>query len=319
MRAKAILGAFLVAQCFGHAHADWPERRIEVVVPYAAGGGVDSFARPVVQKLSEQLGQPVMIANRTGAGGTVGVAFTAQAAKDGYTLLSGGVHQPMAEALYPNRGYQIDKDFAAIAITAVVPNVLVVNPDSGIGDVATLIARARANPGSFSYCSSGPGTSQHVIAESFLRETGLKMVAIHYRGTAPALNDLLAGQCQLMFDGMGTSAGHIESGKLKALAMTSARRSQLFPNIPTMAEAGGPTMDAGTWYAFWAPAGTPEPVVSRLRSEIKRAVASPEVSRLWTKLGAEVANIPDAEVNEFVRKETARWTQEVRQLGVKIN
>ncbi len=319
MRAKAILGAFLAVQCFGYAHADWPERRVEVVVPYAAGGGVDSFARPIVQKLGEQLGQPVVIANRTGAGGTIGVAFAAQAAKDGYTLLSGGVHQPMAEALYPNRGYQIDKSFAVIAITAVVPNVLVVNPDSGIGDVATLIARARANPGSLSYCSSGPGTSQHIIAESFLRETGLKMVAIHYRGTAPALNDLLAGQCQLMFDGMGTSAGHIESGKLKALAMTSARRSQLFPNIPTMAEAGGPAMDAGTWYAFWAPVGTPEPIVSRLRSEIQRAVASPEVSRLWAKLGAEVANIPDAEIDEFVRTETARWTQEVRQLGVKIN
>jgi tripartite-type tricarboxylate transporter receptor subunit TctC len=297
--------------------ASWPDRPIRIVVPYGPGGGVDSFTRPVAAQLQGQLGHPVVVDNRAGAGGTIGVLNAARSPADGYTLLSGGVHQPMAEALYPQRGYRIDQDFVPIAITAVVPNVLVVNPAAGLTDLRTLMDRARANPGSFTYCSSGSGTSQHIIAEMFLRETGLRMVHVPYRGTAPAMNDLLAGTCPMMFDGMGTSAAQIAGQRLKPLALTVRTRSALFPEIPTMAEAGGPNLDAGTWYALWAPAGTPAPILARLRDELRKALAAPEVRRAWQQQGAERSAIPEDQLEIYVRQETARWSALVTDLGLR--
>jgi tripartite-type tricarboxylate transporter receptor subunit TctC len=295
----------------------WPERPIRIVVPYGPGGGVDSFTRPIAAQLQGQLGHPVVVDNRAGAGGTIGVLNAARSPADGYTLLSGGVHQPMAEALYPQRGYRIEQDFVPIAITAVVPNVLVVHPASGLNDLRTLMQRARANPGSRTYCSSGSGTSQHIIAEMFLRETGLRIVHVPYRGTAAAMNDLLAGNCQMMFDGMGTSAPQIAGQRLRPLALTVRSRSALFPEIPTMAEAGGPDLDAGTWYALWAPAGTPAPILARLREEVGAALASPAVQRAWQQQGAERAAIADDHLDAYVRQETARWSALVTELGVR--
>jgi tripartite-type tricarboxylate transporter receptor subunit TctC len=278
---------------------------------------VDSFTRPVAAQLQAQLGQPVVVDNRAGAGGTIGVLNAARSPADGYTLLSGGVHQPMAEALYPQRGYRIDADFVPVAITAVVPNVLVVNPASGITDLRSLMARARARPEGLTYCSSGSGTSQHIIAEMFLRETGLRMVHVPYRGTAPAMNDLLAGVCPMMFDGMGTSAPQIQGQRLRPIALTVSRRSALFPEIPTMAEAGGPAMDAGTWYALWAPAGIPAPILDRLREEVRQALASPAVQRTWQQQGAELSTIPDDRLEAYVREETGRWSGLVTSLGLR--
>jgi tripartite-type tricarboxylate transporter receptor subunit TctC len=312
----ATLAAGLLAMAVP-ARAEWPDRPVRIVVPYGPGGGVDSFARPIAQRLTEQTGQSFIIDNRAGAGGTIGVLNAARAAPDGYTLLAGGVHQPMAEALYPQRGYRIDTDFIPIGITAVVPNVLVVNPGTGLTDLPTLLRRAREKPGELTYCSSGNGTSQHIIAEIFLRDTGLRVVHVPYRSTAPAMNDLVAGVCPMMFDGMGTSASQLAGGRLRALALTSARRSPLFPEIPTMKEAGGPDMDAGTWYALWAPAGTPPALVERLRAEVRRAVAAPETARLWTQQGAEPGNVPDDRLEAFVREETVRWTGEVKALGLR--
>ncbi|MBR0665208.1 tripartite tricarboxylate transporter substrate binding protein [Roseomonas hellenica] len=298
------------------ATAEWPERPVRIVVPYGPGGGVDGFARPIAARLQEELGQPFVIDNRAGAGGTIGVLNAARSEPDGYTLLSGGVHQPMAEALYPRRGYRIDVDFVPIGITAVVPNVLVVNPQAGLTDLRDLMARLRAAPDSLTYCSSGNGTSQHVIAEMFLRETGLRMTHVPYRSTAPAMNDLLAGTCPMMFDGMGTSAAQIAGGRLRALALTVGHRSTLFPEIPTMAEAGGPAMEAGTWYALWAPAATPAPIITRLRAALRRALTSPEVARIWRQQGAEVGAVPDDRLKAYVREETARWSGLVTVLGL---
>jgi tripartite-type tricarboxylate transporter receptor subunit TctC len=312
----AALAASLLALAVP-ARANWPDRPVRIVVPYGPGGGVDSFARPIAQRLTEQTGQSFVVDNRAGAGGTIGVLNAARSAPDGYTLLAGGVHQPMAEALYPQRGYRIDTDFIPIGITAVVPNVLVVNPGAGLTDLPTLLRRAREKPGELTYCSSGNGTSQHIIAEIFLRETGLRIVHVPYRSTAPAMNDLVAGVCPMMFDGMGTSASQLAGGRLRALALTSARRSPLFPEIPTMREAGGPDMDAGTWYALWAPAGTPPTIVERLRAEVRRAVAAPDTARLWAQQGAEPGNVPDDRLDAFVREETARWTGEVKALGLR--
>ena len=297
--------------------AGWPDRPIRIVVPYGPGGGVDSFTRPVAAQLQGQLGHPVVVDNRAGAGGTIGVLNAARSPADGYTLLSGGVHQPMAEALYPQRGYRIDQDFVPIAITAVVPNVLVVNPAAGLTDLRTLMDRARANPRSLTYCSSGSGTSQHIIAEMFLRETGLKMVHVPYRGTAPAMNDLLAGTCPMMFDGMGTSAAQIAGQRLKPLALTVRNRSALFPKIPTMAEAGGPNLDAGTWYALWAPMGTPAPILARLRDEVRKTLAASEVQRVWQQQGAERSAIPNDQLETYVRAETVRWSTLVTDLGLR--
>jgi tripartite-type tricarboxylate transporter receptor subunit TctC len=202
-------------------------------------------------------------------------------------------------------------------ITAVVPNVLVVNPGAGLTDLPTLMRRARDKPGELTYCSSGNGTSQHIIAELFLRETGLRIMHVPYRSTAPAMNDLVAGVCPMMFDGMGTSAPQLTGGRLRPLALTSERRSPLFPNIPTMKEAGGPEMDAGTWYALWAPVGTPPAIVERLRAKVRRAVAAPETARLLAQQGAEPGNVPDDRLDAFVREETARWTGEVKALGLR--
>jgi tripartite-type tricarboxylate transporter receptor subunit TctC len=298
----------------------WPTRgSIRLVATFPPGGLADTIGRLVAPALGTALGQSILIDNRAGAGGTIGVLNAARSPADGYTLLSGGVHQPMAEALYPQRGYRIDQDFVPIAITAVVPNVLVVNPAAGLTDLRALMERARANPGGLTYCSSGSGTSQHIIAEMFLRETGLRMVHVPYRGTAPALNDLVAGVCQLMFDGMGTSAPQIEGGRLRPLAVTTVRRSERFPEVSTMAEAGGPPMDAGTWYALWAPAGTPAPILARLRAEVRRALEAPEVRRVWRQQGAEPGTVPDDALVRFVAEETARWTGLVANLGLKAD
>lgn len=314
---RALFAAGLCLAGLPEARAQWPDRPIRIVVPYGPGGGVDSFTRPIAAQLQAQLGQPVVVDNRAGAGGTIGVLNAARSPADGYTLLSGGVHQPMAEALYPQRGYRIDTDFIPVAITAVVPNVLVVNPASGIADLRTLMERARARLDGLTYCSSGSGTSQHVIAELFLRETGLRMVHVPYRGTAPAMNDLLAGVCPMMFDGMGTSAPQIQGQRLRPIALTVSRRSALFPEIPTMAEAGGPAMDAGTWYALWAPAGIPAPILDRLREEVRQALASPAVQRAWQQQGAEPSTIPDDRLEAYVREETSRWSGLVTSLGLR--
>jgi tripartite-type tricarboxylate transporter receptor subunit TctC len=314
---RALFAAGLCLAGLPDARAQWPDRPLRIVVPYGPGGGVDSFTRPVAAQLQAQLGQPVVVDNRAGAGGTIGVLNAARSPADGYTLLSGGVHQPMAEALYPQRGYRLDADFVPVAITAVVPNVLVVNPASGITNLRTLMERARARPDTLTYCSSGSGTSQHIIAEMFLRETGLRMVHVPYRGTAPAMNDLLAGVCPMMFDGMGTSASQIQGQRLRPIALTVSRRSALFPEIPTMAEAGGPAMDAGTWYALWAPAGIPAPILSRLREEVRQALASPTVLRTWQQQGAERSTIPDDRLETYVREETSRWSGLVNSLGLR--
>ncbi|XSC47553.1 Bug family tripartite tricarboxylate transporter substrate binding protein [Bradyrhizobium sp. RDT10] len=186
--------------------ADWPDRIVKIIVPYGPGGGVDSFARPIASVLSDQLSNRLIIENRAGAGGTVAVLAAARSAADGYVLLAGGVHQPMAEAIYPSRGYRIDKDFVPIAITAEVPNVLVVPEQSRFKTVTDIIKEAKANPGKLNYCSSGNGTSQHIIAEMFKSQTGVEIQHLPYRGTALALTDLIANVCDMMFDGMGTSA-----------------------------------------------------------------------------------------------------------------
>lgn len=297
----------------------WPERMVKIIVPYGPGGGVDAFTRPIAARLAEQTGQQFLVENRAGAGGTIGVQAAARSAPDGYAFLSGGVHQPMAESLYPARGYDMDRDFVPVAITAVVPNVLVVTPKLSVDGVTALIARARAEPEKLTYCSSGNGTSQHIIAELFKMAANISILHVPHRGTAAAMITLLGGQCDMMFDGMGTSASQIGAGKLRALAVTTAKRSPVFPEVPTLQEAGGPAMDVGTWYGLWAPAGTPPEVVDRMHHEVTRALSTPAVKEVWKAQGAELSPIPLVELRAYVRAEIARWTKINQQAGIKLD
>ncbi len=301
------------------AVAAYPEHVVKLIVPYGAGGGVDTFTRPLAVALSRKTGQQFIVDNRAGAGGTIGVKAAAGAPADGYTILSGGVHQPMSESLYPTRGYDMNKDFRPLALTAIVPNVLVTRPNLPVKDVAQLIEYAKANPTQLTYCSSGSGSSQHIIAELFKAATKTEMLHIPHKGTAPAMTTLLSGQCDLMFDGLATSIPHIKSGKLKALALTSATRSRHYPDIPTIQEAGGPHMDAGTWYGWWVPIATPNDVVDTLRKEVAATLNSKEIQQVWATNGADLPTVNASTVDAYVRAEVNRWTALTRNSGIKID
>jgi tripartite-type tricarboxylate transporter receptor subunit TctC len=310
-----IVGILLATTAYGA----WPDRPVKIVVPYGPGGGADTFARPLAAKLSEQLGSPFVIDNKAGAGGTIGVQFAAKSAPDGYTFVVGAVHQAMSESLYPNRGYDFDRDFIPVGLTAVVPNVLVINPKLPFKTAGELIVYAKENPDKLTYCSSGNGTSQHVIAELFKSNVKVKMLHIPHKGTAAAMTTFLSGNCDLMFDGMGTSASQINAGNMRALAVTTAKRSPNFPNIPTMKEAGGPDMDVGTWYGWFAPAGTPKEIILRMNKELAIALQSPDIKEIWKAQGAEAPTIPLDKQKDFVRSEINRWTQVNKQVGVTID
>ncbi|SDE93771.1 Tripartite-type tricarboxylate transporter, receptor component TctC [Variovorax sp. CF079] len=311
--------SMVIAACAAASAWAWPDKPVQVIVPYGAGGGVDTFTRPLTAKMGELLGQPIVVDNRGGAGGTIGVQRAAVSPPDGYILLSGGVHQPMAEGLYPKRGYDIEKDFVPLALTARVPNVLVVTSKAPYADVKELIAHAKANPGKVNYCSSGNGTAQHIVGATFGKLTGVTMTHIPYRGTAAAMTDLISGQCDLMFDGLGTSAQQIQNGRIRLLAVTTTKRSPLFPQTPTLKEAGGPEMDASIWYAWWAPAATPKDVVAKLRQDLQIALKEASVREAWRSQGAEVPEMADSALDGYVKAETRRWKKAVQEMGITVD
>jgi tripartite-type tricarboxylate transporter receptor subunit TctC len=234
-------------------------------------------------------------------------------------FLAGGVHQPMAEGLYPKRGYDMEKSFIPLAITARVPNVVVVTPRAPYNNIKELIAYAKQNPGKINYCSSGNGTAQHIVAATFAKMADITMTHVPYKGTAAAMTDLIGGQCDVMFDGLGTSAQHINSGRIRLLAVTTAKRSSLFPQTPTLAEAGGPAMDASIWYAWWAPAGTPSDIVAKMRNALQATLTEPEVQTYWRSQGAEVPTISDAEMEAFVTAEIRHWKKAVREQAITVD
>ncbi|WP_354004974.1 Bug family tripartite tricarboxylate transporter substrate binding protein [Ramlibacter albus] len=313
---KSALIAAACAVAMTSAHAEWPEKIVRVVAPYGPGGGVDTFTRPIAQKLGTILGQTVIVDNKPGAGGTIGVKNVLDSPADGYTFLSGGVHQPMAESLYPKRGYDLEKDFVPVAMTARVPSVLVVTNSAPFASVKELIAYAKKNPGKVTYCSSGSGTAQHIVGESFKRLAGVSMLHIPYRSTAPAMTDLIGGQCMLMFDGLGTSAQQIRTGRIKLLAVATATRTPLFPDAPTLKEAGGPAMDATIWYGWWARRGTPAPVVEKMAHAIRETLKDPTVAEAWKTQGATVPAQGDAEAARYMQEEAGRWKKEVVDLKI---
>jgi tripartite-type tricarboxylate transporter receptor subunit TctC len=297
----------------------WPTKTITFIVPFPAGGGTDAFARPLAAQLSRQLGKQVMIDNRGGAGGTLGAGIAAKAAPDGYTFFIGAAHHTIAPAIYPRLDYDIQKDFIPITVIATPPQVIVVNPQKvPVQDLKSLLELVRKNPGKFNYGSAGNGTSHHLAGELFKQQTKTFITHIPYRGAGPALQDLIAGQVDLMFDGLGSSSSHIKGGKIKALAVAAPTRAPGFPDVPTTAEAGVPGYEVSTWYGIWATKGTPSDIVERMGVEVQKALASPELKTIWQNSGSDIPHITQAQFSALIAAEINRWGQVVKESGVKM-
>lgn len=303
------------------ASADtWPSKPITVIVPFPAGGGTDAFARPLTAQLSKQIGKQFVIDNRGGAGGTVGASMAAKAAPDGYTVFIGGAHHAIAPSFYKKLDYDIEKDFIPVTVIAQPPQVVVVNPTHvQANTLQELIAYAKKNPGKLNYGSAGNGSSHHLAGELFKLQTKTFITHIPYKGAGPALSDLIAGQIDLDFDGLGSSAQHIRAGRIKALAVASSRRSPAFPNVPTAAEAGVPNYEVSTWYAMWVPKGTPKEIVDRLYTETEKALNTPELKQIWLNNGSETPSFTPDQFAQFQHAEIKRWAQVVQLSGAKID
>lgn len=302
------------------AQAAWPGKPVRLIVPFPPGGGTDAFARPLSKVLTAQLGQPVIIDNRGGAGGTLGAELAAKSPPDGYTWLVGAIHHTIAVSLYPKLGYDLQKDLLPVTVLSSVPNVLVVNPSRVSAKTYDAFFQfLRTNPGRLNYASAGNGTSHHLTVEYYKTLTRTFATHIPYRGAGPALQDLLAGQVDFMFDGLGSSMPHIKSGRLVPLAVTSDRRSPALPDVPTLGESGVKGYDARTWYAIWAPAGTPRELVLRMQQEVARALAGNELRETWGSLGADAGGQPPEQMAAFVNAEIAKWARVVKDSGAKLD
>ena len=321
------IAAVLLAPALVAAQPAWPSKPIRLVVPFAAGGTTDILARALAPELQRALGQPVVVDNKPGAGGNSGATDVAKSAADGYTLLMGtvGTHAINA-ALYPKMPFDPVKDFTPITLVAGVPNVLVMNPafaqKYGIHSVADFISAAKANPGKFNFASSGNGTSIHLSGELFKSMTGTFMVHFPYRGSGPALIDLIGGSVDLMFDNLPSALQQVKAGKLKALAVTSAKRSDAIPELPTLAEAGGPALkgyEASSWFGLMAPAGTPAEVISRIQQETAKALLSPSLKERLLSQGAIPGGMSSADFASFIAAESKKWAQVVKASGAKVD
>ncbi len=308
------------------AQSAWPTRPVRIVVPFAPAGTTDILARALAPELGKAFGQTFIIDNKPGAGGNLGADAVAKSPPDGYNLLMGtvGTHAINA-SLYPKMSFDPVRDFAPIVLVAGVPNVLVMNPAkadaSGIRNVADLVRHAKANPGKLNMASSGNGTSIHLTGELFKSETGTYMVHFPYRGSGPALLDLIAGTMDLMFDNLPSALPHIKSGRLKALAVTSLQRSAALPELPTIAETGGVLkgFDASSWFGLFAPAGTPMEIVNRIQQETAKSFQSPVLKERLLSQGAIPGGQPSAEFVKFIAAETRKWAQVVKTSGAKVD
>jgi len=317
----AIVAAAVAAPfTFAQGAATYPAKPVRLVVPFPAGGTTDILARAVAQRLSEAWGRQVIVDNRPGAGGNIGSDLVAKAAPDGYTLLMGtvGTHA-INPSLYKNMPYDHVKDFAPVILVAGVPNVLVVNPSLPVHSVTELIAYAKANPGKLNFASSGNGTSIHLSGELFKAMTGVEMTHVPYKGSAPALTDLIGGQVQLMFDNLPSSLPFIKAGKLRALAVTSGARAAALPDLPTLAESGLPGFEASSWFGVLAPAGTSRDIVAKLNGAIAGWLASPEAKEKLLAQGAIAAGGTPEDFARHIGAETAKWAKVVKASGAHID
>lgn len=305
---RATAGALLLLAVPLSMAQAWPARPIRLVVPFPPGGLIDNMARLVGSRLSQELGQPVVIDNKPGAGGNVGAAEAARATADGYTLLMASPALTISPAIYKNLPYQ-PSQLAPVALLGRVPNVLLVNPASGIGKVQDLVSRAKAKPGQLNYASNGNGTSLHLSAELFKRRSETFITHVPYRGAAAAITALLSGEVDMMFDNLPSAIGQIQAGKLRALAVTTAQRSTALPDVPTLAEAGMEGFNVSAWFGVAAPAGLAAPVANRLADALEKVVQQPEVAAAMQRQGADPAFMDAASAAAALNADAAQWKQ----------
>ncbi len=320
LAAAVVLGSGLLATVPAAAQAAYPNKTITIIVPFSAGGTTDILARIVGQALTTELGQTVVVDNRAGAGGNIGGQAAARAPADGYTLFMGtvGTHAINA-SLYKKMPFDPIKDFAPLTRVANVPNLLVANPAQPFKNVKELIAYGKAHPGQLNFGSSGNGTSIHLSGELFKTMAKVDMQHVPYKGSAPAMTDLLGNQIAIMFDNMPSAIQHVRSGKLRAIAVTTAKRSPELPDVPTIAEAGVPGYEATSWFGLFAPAGTPAAVISKLNTAVVKVLANSEIKKKINEQGAEVYSETPEQFAAFIQKESVKWGKVVRDSGASLD
>ena len=312
--------ATLAPVAFAQNGAGWPTKPVNLIVPFPAGGGTDAFARPLGAQFAKVTGRQLVIENKGGAGGTVGATLASRAAPDGYTLFMGAVHHTIAPSMYARLEYDLEKDFVPLMMLANVPQVLVVNPRNiQVPDFKSFMELVRKNPGRFNYGSAGTGTSHHLAGELFKQQSHTFITHIPYTGAGPALRDLVGGQVDMMFDGLGSSATHIKGGRIKALMVSGNKRNPAFPDVPSAAEVGMPDYTVTTWYGLWAPKGTPADVQARVVEEMRKALSADEIKAIWAGQGAEAPAMTQAQYASFVASEIKRWAAVVKASGAKLD
>ncbi|RYF81823.1 MAG: tripartite tricarboxylate transporter substrate binding protein [Comamonadaceae bacterium] len=319
LRLTAAGAGLMLAGGGAYAQSAWPTKPVNLVVPFPAGGGTDAFARPLSAQFSKITGQTLVIDNRGGAGGTVGASIAARAAPDGYNLFMGGAHHTIAPSMYPKLDYDIEKDFVPIMMVASVPQVVVVNPARvPQNTLQEFVAMVKKNPGKLNYASAGAGSAHHLAGELFKMQTGTFITHIPYSGAGPMLRDLIAGNVDCGFDGLGSSAQHIKAGRIKALMVAGSKRNPAFPDVPCAAEVGLPDYTVTTWYGLWAPKGTSAAALAPITEQMRKALATDELRTIWANNGAEIPNLTGAAYGQFIHSEVQRWAGVVKASGAKL-
>ncbi len=317
LHTSAVASPWVMAQS---AQSSWPTKPVNMIVPFPAGGGTDAFARPLSAVFSKQTGKQMVIDNRGGAGGTLGASIAAKAAPDGYNYFMGGVHHAIAPSMYPKLDYDIEKDFIPLALLANVPQVLVVNPKKfPNANFKEFLALVKASPGRYNYGSAGGGTSHHLAGELFKLQSKTFITHIPYRGAGPALQDLMAGNVDMMFDGLGSSAQHIKGGRIKALMVSGNKRNAAFPDVPCAAEVGFPDYTVTTWYGLFAPKSTPVEAQTRMLEELKKVSTAEDLKIAWAHNGADFPSLTPAQFGSFVSSEVKRWAAVVKASDAKLD
>jgi tripartite-type tricarboxylate transporter receptor subunit TctC len=312
--------AAALATPWAWAQGAWPNKPVNIVVPFPPGGGTDAFARPLFALMGKNTARQFVIDNKGGAGGTLGAALAAKATPDGHSFFMGAVHHAIAPSMYAKLDYNIEADFTPVGLVSSVPQVIVVNPAKvQARSLSELLDFLRKNPAKLNYGSAGNGTSHHLAGELFKLQTKTFITHIPYRGAGPALQDLIAGQVDLMFDGLGSSANHIKGGRLRGIAVAADKRAPGFADLPTAPEGGLPNYKVATWYGMWAPKGTPADIVQQMQAEMRKALNSEELKATWMGLGTDTPNLWGADFGRFVTAEVKRWAEVVKNSGAKLD